>query len=286
MKQHGIMTSALAVLLFTAGSSLAKTPQAATPVVAAEREFAAYAAEHGWIPAFRAYAAPDGVVIPDGQIRNARAVFNARADTGSRALKWWPAIALIARSGDLGFTTGPYTADDSGKIQGQYFTIWQRQPDGRWLWLFDGGTGTEEPGAIPREGAVPELAASANRRISPQAARARIAALEAAHRDAASLVPLLAPGARVLRPARPPASGAAARGDMTIPTAAIAYGPAERSIASKAGDLVFTLGPARWTQPSGEAGTGHYARVWQATPKGWRIVFDELLPAPPPAPKG
>lgn len=286
MKQPGIMIPALAVLLFTAGSTLAKTPQGATPVVAAEREFAAYAAEHGWIPAFRAYAAPDGAVIPDRQIRNARAVFNARADTGSRALKWWPAIALIARSGDLGFTTGPYTADESGKIQGQYFTMWQRQPDGRWLWLFDGGTGTEEPIAIPREGAVPEFAASASRRTSPKTALARIAALEASNRDAGSLAPLLAADARVLRPARPPATGAAARQDMVFPNAAIAYDRAERSIASNAGDLVFTIGPAHWHQAADGARTGHYARVWQYRPEGWRIVFDELLPAPPPKPAG
>lgn len=283
-KQHIARTVAFAMAIVAAGNGLAKAPQKVTPVVAAEREFAAYAEEHGWIPAFRIYAAPDGVVIPDGQIRNARAVFNARADTGSRALKWWPATALIARSGDLGFTTGPYTVGDGGKIQGQYFTVWQRQPDGRWRWVFDGGTGTEEPVAIPRDGAVQEFPASASRSMSPATAIARVASLEAAHASSGSLAPFLAPQARVLRPERPPATGMAARQDMVFPNAAIAYDRAERSLASGAGDLVFTLGTAHWIEPSGDSGTGHYARIWQDTPKGWRIVFDELLPAPPPKP--
>lgn len=281
-----VRDAALATLFLGAGYAVAKAPAGAAHVVAAEREFAAHAAEHGWIAAFRTYAAPDGVVIADGRIRNARAVFNARADTGSRALKWWPATALIARSGDLGFTTGPYTVDDSGTVQGQYFTVWQRQPDGRWLWIFDGGTGAAEPVSIPREGAVKEFPHSAIRRASPQVALARIAALEAAHSSAGSLVPLLAAQARVLRPGRPPAKDAAARQDMVFPNAAMAYGSAELNIASRAGDLVFTIGRARWNLASGGAGAGHYARVWQYRREGWRIVFDELLPAPPPKTTG
>lgn len=285
-RRHIVRTAALAMAVVSAGNGLAKAPQKATPIVAAEREFAAYAAEHGWVAAFRVYAATDGVVIPDGQIRNARAVFNARADTGSRALKWWPAAALIARSGDLGFTTGPYTVGDGGKIQGQYFTVWQRQPDGRWLWMFDGGTGTEEPVVIPREGAVPEFQASASRSMPPAAAIAQVTSLETAHASSGSLAPFLATQARVLRPERPPATGMGARQDMTFPSATIAYDRAERSLASGAGDIVFMIGAAHWAQPSGEAGTGHYARVWQDTPKGWRIVFDELLPAPVPKPAG
>lgn len=286
MERPGIVAAACAaaLLVLLPGSGLAKAPPSTASVVAAEREFAAYAAEHGWIQAFRTYSAPDGVVIPDGQIRNARAVFNARTDTGSRALKWWPATALIARSGDLGFTTGPYTVDDSGKIQGQYFTVWQRQPDGRWLWIFDGGTGTEEPSAIPREGAVPEFAISSVRHKAPAAALAEVATIEEAHPSATSLVPFLDAKARVLRAERPPATENAAQLDMVFPNAAIAYDRAERSVASNAGDLVFTLGAAHWPQSAGTTGTGHYARIWQATSKGWRIVFDELLPAPPPRP--
>lgn len=286
MKVLRTLASAAAVALLAIGGSgsLANPPQSAAPIVAAEREFAAYAAANGWISAFRTYSAPDGVVISSGQIRNARAVFNARAEAGSKTLAWWPAIALISRSGDLGFTTGPYAVDDTGRIQGQYFTVWKLQPDGHWRWIFDGGTGTEEPISIPREGAVAEFKTSANRRPTARAALARVTALEARYNESGLLIPLLAKNARILRPERPPAIGASAEREMAFPGPAIAYDRAERIFASKAGDIVFTLGTAHWKQPSGDSLNGHFARVWQATPDGWRIVFDELLPGPPANP--
>lgn len=286
MKVLRTLASAVAVaLLAIAGNgSLAKPSQNAAPIVAAEREFAAYAGENGWISAFRTYSAPDGVVISNGQIRNARALFNARPESGSRTLTWWPAVALISRSGDLGFTSGPYAVDDTGQIQGQYFTVWKLQPNGHWRWIFDGGTGTEEPVSIPHEGAVAEFKTSANRRTTVKSALAKVTALEAKHNSAGLLIPLLAKNARILRPDRPPAIGASAEREMAYPSPAIAYDRAEQIFASKAGDIVFTLGTAHWKRPSGDSLKGHFARVWQAKPEGWRIVFDELLPAPPASP--
>ena len=66
----------------------------------------------------------------------AHAVFAAPRPKGP-PLVWWPLWAGISRSGDLGFTTGPYTSD--GKPGGYYFTVWATQPDGSWKWLYDGG---------------------------------------------------------------------------------------------------------------------------------------------------
>ncbi len=280
MKTRLIFAAVLALSTVWATGSRAAPEQAGAPIVAAERAFAAFAAEHGWITAFKNYAAPNGVIIANGKITNAHDYFDAQQSSGSKSLKWWPAVALIARSGDLGFTTGPYSIDDSGRIQGQYFTVWKLQPDGRWLWLFDGGSGTEEPVAIPRDGPVAEFEASAHRRSSERAALAAVARLEARHALAGSLAGLVARNARILRPGRPPATRDAAPREMVFPTPSISYLPAERAFASRSGDLVFTLGPARWPQESGTALSGHYARIWQITSSGWRIVFDELLPRP------
>ena len=63
-------------------------------------------------------------------------------------LDWWPNFAGVARSGDLGFTTGPATIN-GGKPGIFYFTVWARQPDGGWKWVFDGGVdadGAAAPG--------------------------------------------------------------------------------------------------------------------------------------------
>jgi hypothetical protein len=54
--------------------------------------------------------------------------------------------------------------------------------------------------------------------------------------------------------------------------------------ASRAGDLVFTYGEARWSDGAAPR-WGHYARIWQKRSEGWRLVVDVLLPerGPPPA---
>jgi hypothetical protein len=51
--------------------------------------------------------------------------------------------------------------------------------------------------------------------------------------------------------------------------------------ASKAGDLVWTYGNAKWSE-AGADRRGQYVRIWQRRPEGWRIVFDEFVPVPPP----
>jgi hypothetical protein len=50
--------------------------------------------------------------------------------------------------------------------------------------------------------------------------------------------------------------------------------------ASSGGDLAWTYGEADGTN-AGKAFHGHYVRVWQFRGDAWRLVFDQILPAPP-----
>ena len=50
---------------------------------------------------------------------------------------------------------------------------------------------------------------------------------------------------------------------------------------SVAGDLVWTYGSAKWSE-AGVDRHGQYVRIWQRRPEGWRMVFDEFVPVPPP----
>lgn len=58
-------------------------------------------------------------------------------------LAWRPDKVGIARSGDLGYTSGTYMwsfKDASGKPvsdKGKYLTVWKKQADGSWKVLFD-----------------------------------------------------------------------------------------------------------------------------------------------------
>jgi ketosteroid isomerase-like protein len=64
------------------------------------------------------------------------------------SLTWRPVDALAAESGDLGFTIGEYIATgrspSGAAVQrfGKYLTVWQRQPDGGWKFVIDGGNAT------------------------------------------------------------------------------------------------------------------------------------------------
>lgn len=117
MQFHGLLAFALAT---------ASVPAAeAEELVAAERAFAAATAEMGFKRGFLAFAAPDGFMFQQGPV-NARKSLAAAPDNkpGDPALAWWPLWAGIARSGDLGFTTG------AANIPVRYFTVWRRQADG------------------------------------------------------------------------------------------------------------------------------------------------------------
>lgn len=235
------------------------------PVIAAERAFAARGGEIGWVAAFGEYTAPDGLI---GNLANAPQQIAETPDNGARNLFWWPAYAGISRSGDLGFTTGPFSVDEARTPRGQYFTVWRRQPDGSWKWIWDGG-----PGVIPNalnhgvDADFPTLPVATSGVGSAATAVEQVRALEAA----GSLVSRLSTDAQVYRPGQPlaaaPAEAFGAPGGVTYQIV--------RADGSEAGDLVFTLGDANWTA-DGEARSGIFARIWQYQPEGWRIVYDQL----------
>ena len=116
-----------------------------------------------------------------------------------------------------------------------------------------------------------------------RAAEAAFAARARTDQKAAHLA-VLSDAARLYVGQRPPAKTrtqiAEALGDW--PGAFLFDAPLGGS-ASKAGDLAWTYGAARWTRPDG-ARSGHYVRVWQKHTDGWKLVFAQLLAAPPPAP--
>jgi len=60
------------------------------------------------------------------------------------SLIWHPTFAKVV--GDVGMTSGPYEShvqDAKGvdhRATGNYVTVWQRQQDGQWRFVWDGGT--------------------------------------------------------------------------------------------------------------------------------------------------
>ena len=238
----------------------------ASAVVAAERVFAARAGEVGWIPAFREFVAPDAQLAQSAGYANAPAELASTPDDGNRNLFWWPVFAGISRDGDFGFTTGAVSFDEAHTARGHYFTVWRRQPDGSWKWIYDGGVGpiADAVSLTAPGGDVAMVTTAVDGEASAQAAVDAVTALERAswlH---------FAPDARVARTRAAIAIGAANGGPSDV-TYRIS-----RVEASAGGDLVMVLGEASWSA-NGRAVNSIYARMWQRQPDGWRVLYDQLV---------
>ena len=279
------------VAALTAGSpALARQPDAA-PVVAAERAFAADAPTLGVAGSFNKWAVPEAIVIAGGRVQRIGEVYpDGPRPADEPLLEWWPNFAGVARSGDLGFTTGGVAV--GGQRTGHYFTIWKRQSDGSWKWVYDGGSGASAAD-VPGPDSDPVILEPASESLPPLAAdqafaevregEAVLARAAAVDQKAAHLA-VLADSGRLYGAPRPPAIGREAfAGALDGWPSTFRFGPTEGGGQSAYGDLVWTYGPAAWNRNGGER-TGHYVRLWQRQAAGWRIVLAQLIPAPPPAP--
>lgn len=250
------------------------------PVVAAERAFAADGLAMGIKGSFLKHSAPDAILFAPGPVK-AHDLYAKRPDQKGPPLVWWPLWAGIARSGDLGFTTGPATYD--GRESGWYFTVWAKQADGGWKWLYDGGAASAHDGAAPQGSQPAYLAASTGPEATAslamgqvRAAEAALAKLAAADAKAAYLA-VLSPDARVAgSKAAPATTPQAVTAELSTRASKIVFSPLGGS-ASAAGDLAWTYGDAAWTEGP-EPARGHYVRIWQSRSDGWRLVFDQILP--------
>lgn len=273
-------------ILCVAGVVAVSQPAAAADpreVVAAERAFAADGLAIGVGPAFVKHSTPDAIVFDPDPVE-AHKVYGDRKG-GGPPLVWWPVWAGIARSGDLGFTSGPATYD--GKHSGWYFTVWARQADGGWKWVYDGGAPSARGDAPGPDGPVTYLAPATGADRTPEDAMAEVRAQEArlaqrARGDAAAaLTAALAPDARVVGSGHvPAATPQAIAAELAGRAAVIEFAPLGGG-ASGAGDLAWTYGQARW-RADGEGRRGHYVRIWRHDRVGWALVYDMVLPVRTP----
>ena len=246
---------------------------AAAAVANTEREFAAAGAEHGFAWAFRRYHAPGALVLQPDPLPAEVTLARVPGD-GGKGLAWKPVFAGASLSGDLGFTTGPYRQGGNEHAAGHYFTVWQLQPNGRWQWLFDGGTGVADPQpySTPQEPALLPVV-----RVGAGSAEAALAAVAAAEgTEGFRVASYLSAESRVNRAGAAPAVGQQASAALLANESAFRFSPLVRR-ASAAGDMVFTLGEVREGTDE-QAPPSYYARIWQLTQDGWRIIFDEIVP--------
>ena len=253
---------------------------APNPAVEAERAFAAAVAEQGVKRGFLAFAAPGAFMFAPSRKSVSEVFAGTPERVESPPLAWWPEFAGMARSGEFGFTTG------SASVPTRYFTVWRRQPNGSWKWIYDGGVMLSAPMPAPGDRPVLELPPADAAAGSAAQALAEIAPLEIALASASAadargaLTPYLLPQALVGGSPKATWPGVAGQAEgLAQRPAAMILTPAGGE-ASEAGDLAFTYGDAAWKQGDTPR-LGHYLRIWQKRREGWRLAVDLLLPEPP-----
>jgi hypothetical protein len=116
---------------------------AAPTAIDAERAFAADAQKVGQWTAFRKYATDDALMFVPQPIK-AHDFLKDKADPPV-AVFWWPGASFASCDGAYAVNTGPWVRE-WGKSVGYFTTVWQRQTDGSWKWIYDAGDAL----ALPR----------------------------------------------------------------------------------------------------------------------------------------
>lgn len=151
MKQKLAFTLILAVLFIFACDD--KTPDAMIEnykmeVIQTEADFAEMAKEKGVLAAFLAFADENAVLMRGNKIIKGKANIKAHfetqaADYNDFKLMWKPDFVDVSASGDLAYTYGKYTSKvlrndgTTGEGAGIFHTVWKRQADGSWKFVWD-----------------------------------------------------------------------------------------------------------------------------------------------------
>ena len=116
-------------------------------------DFSKISEERGIVDAFGAFMDENAMMYPNRQlpIKGREAILKFMGEGPPATLTWKPYYADVATSGDLGYTLGfaTWTTKDSlgndVKSYSKYVTIWKKQSDGSWKYVFDTGNSAPPP---------------------------------------------------------------------------------------------------------------------------------------------
>ena len=141
------MKRAFIIAAFYIGSYTQAAAQAATnEVIRAEKLFAQMALDKNARDAFLANMCDKSVIDVQGKFVKGIPVYEKQNIDTAGKLIWSPLFAAMAASGDIGYTSGPWLYRTGGKdiAFGNYATVWQKQPGGKWKFLIDLGNSSEK----------------------------------------------------------------------------------------------------------------------------------------------
>lgn len=258
-------------------------------LVAAENYFAATVKEEGLREGFLKVSDDKTLVFRPNAVKAEDFYDKKQIDPGQ--LSWEPAFARISRSGNWGFTTGPYiyTASDNGsESHGQYFSIWRANKKGVWKLALDIGTPHPKPSKEPDLDFIDPKNSRFFRQISPARLQQREDMIMASDKLLASALTkstalgyntFLGNDARLIFPGVEPITGKENITKFFIEQGINIFSEpveADRSIGS---DLAYTYGSAQITR-NNKTAKYNYVRVWESQ-EGfkWNVIVELFSPA-------
>ena len=256
-------------------------------LVAAENYFAGIAKEKGIKKAFLTVSNDETIIFRPGPVK-ATDYFDKHGSEEAELL-WIPTYAKISKSGDWGFTTGPFEYRSNGKSSyGDYVSVWKMNNKGVWKLALDVGINH------PKAKKEPELFFSdpKNTKFFRQRSEVRQKQREemvltsdqlfsktlSKYNNLAYNV-FLADNARLLFPGFEPIIGKTSitdflrYQDLKINTEVI---KADRALGS---DLAYTYGTASITQ-KGQEKKYNYVRLWEVQDgHKWNVTLEIYTPA-------
>ena len=287
-------------VLLALGLIVAGTAGAAdtTGLIQNEYAFVQAVADHGVGAGFQAYLDPESIGFNPTPMKSYDN-YKSRKPSNNK-LSWYPSDALVAASGDFGFTTGPwvYSSQQNGALQterGEFTTLWHLDKDGHWKALLDAGIDHDPPAVDPK--ALSKDAST--RRLSKlpgktDTVKAKADLLEAdaiftraAAGDGlrAAYAKLAADDIRLLQENQQPAVGKDAALKAVPPDkATLVCVPAASNVASS-GDLGYSYGVSYQADDTARAiPQASYLHIWQQGKGGWKLVLALESPVPPSPP--
>ena len=245
-------------------------------LINAEKEFASYSVTHNMKDAFLHFLDSTGIVFNKSQPVNGIEWWSKKETPGG-ILNWHPQFAEIAASGNLGYTTGPWTFQpktvaDSVVATGQYTTVWHLDKNGEWKFLIDLGV-SNLPSTDSAEVIKIDAAKITTNPIDLLSMVKTEEAFIGAYKENTPGVyrQFLSQQSILNRNSSLPATTAAEQSKIIEATPQEIRFAINGSGISKSGDLGFVYGTITLNDKK-----ENYLRIWRKEKEGWKIAVEVL----------
>lgn len=258
-------------------------------LVAAENYFSAFTKRNGSKDAYLKVSDNETIIFRPEPVKVKDFYSRGTIDAVGQ-LSWEPVYAKISKSGDWGFSSGPYTYIDEGPAPsyGQYLSVWKTNSKGVWKLAINMGISHLKPSITPELDFSDPKNIKFFRQLSPGRLKQREDMITTTDQLFSNTLIkdqslahdiFLAENARLLFPGEEPIIGKArihhflGKNQISIESEPLR---ADRALGS---DLAYSYGIAFVTRNK-QISKYHYIRVWESQ-EGykWNIILEAFTPA-------